>query len=40
MSPVQTYLDLLHHPERASDAARELAAHCLPWAELASEEVA
>lgn len=34
VSPVQTYLDLLHHPERASDAARELATHCLPWAEL------
>lgn len=40
VSPVQTYLDLLHHPERASDAAQELASHCLPWAELASEEVA
>jgi hypothetical protein len=37
VSPVQTYLDLLHHPERASDAALELAAHCLPWAEFERE---
>lgn len=29
--PVQCYLDLLGHPERAREAAAELRAHHLPW---------
>jgi hypothetical protein len=30
--PVQVYVDLKDHPERAIDAAEELRARCLAWA--------
>lgn len=29
--PVQAYIDLMAHPERAKDAAAELRSRCLRW---------